>query len=62
MSSASNPSALSYFVPDPSRWPMVGAIALLCMAMGAAGAASSEPIESGQQEITATVSAVFSLR
>ncbi len=30
-------SALQYFVPDPSKWPAVGAIALLSMAMGAAG-------------------------
>ena len=25
-----------YFVPDPSRWPILGSIALLCMASGAA--------------------------
>ena len=25
-----------YFVPDPSRWPIFGSIALLCMALGAA--------------------------
>lgn len=37
MVGASNTSALKYFVPDPSKWPAVGAIALLAMAMGAAG-------------------------
>ena len=26
-----------YFVPDPSRWPIFGSIALLCMALGTAG-------------------------
>ena len=25
-----------YFIPDPSRWPITGSIALLCMATGAA--------------------------
>ena len=25
-----------YFIPDPSRWPIFGSIALLCMAFGAA--------------------------
>jgi len=30
-----SPSA-RYFVPDPSRWPIFGSIALLCMASGAA--------------------------
>jgi cytochrome c oxidase subunit 3 len=25
-----------YFVPDPSRWPIFGSVALLCMAFGAA--------------------------
>ncbi len=25
-----------YFIPEPSRWPMFGAIALFCMALGAA--------------------------
>ena len=26
-----------YFIPDPSRWPIFGSIALLCMAFGTAG-------------------------
>ena len=30
-----SPSA-RYFIPDPSRWPIFGSIALLCMASGAA--------------------------
>ncbi|WP_035054549.1 cytochrome c oxidase subunit 3 [Andreprevotia chitinilytica] len=30
-----------YFVPAPSRWPIVGSIALFCMAMGAAFAMNS---------------------
>jgi Cytochrome c oxidase subunit III. len=25
-----------YFIPDPSRWPIFGSLALLCMAFGAA--------------------------
>jgi cytochrome c oxidase subunit 3 len=25
-----------YFIPDPSRWPIFGSIALLCMAFGTA--------------------------
>ena len=37
MSSGSNTSALHYFVPDPSKWPMVGAIAMVCVTFGAAG-------------------------
>ena len=28
--------AARYFIPDPSRWPILGSIALLCMASGAA--------------------------
>jgi cytochrome c oxidase subunit III len=37
MSGGTNTSALHYFVPDPSKWPMVGGIALLCLGLGAAG-------------------------
>ncbi len=37
MGGGTNTSALQYFVPDPSKWPAVGAVALLSMAMGAAG-------------------------
>jgi cytochrome c oxidase subunit 3 len=28
--------SVRYFIPDPSRWPICGSIALLCMASGAA--------------------------
>ena len=37
MSAAAHGSAPYYFVPSPSQWPAVGAIALLCAAFGAAG-------------------------
>jgi cytochrome c oxidase subunit 3 len=29
-------SSARYFIPDPSRWPIFGSVALLCMASGAA--------------------------
>ncbi|MDF0604135.1 cytochrome c oxidase subunit 3 [Neisseriaceae bacterium TC5R-5] len=36
MSSVDEPEQIHYFVPQPSRWPAVGALALFCMGLGAA--------------------------
>ncbi|MDP2239035.1 MAG: cytochrome c oxidase subunit 3 [Burkholderiales bacterium] len=32
-----------YFIPEPSRWPIFGSVALLCMALGAAAAFNGAP-------------------
>jgi cytochrome c oxidase subunit III len=34
----------AYFIPQPSKWPLVGAIALLLMAFGAVGIMNQEPV------------------
>ncbi len=36
-------SQTHYFVPDPSRWPVVGAVALFCLGLGAAFAVNGMP-------------------
>ena len=37
MSASADSSALHYFVPDPSKWPAVGAVAMVFTTFGAAG-------------------------
>ncbi len=37
MAAGANTSALHYFVPNPSKWPMVGSIAMAFTGLGAAG-------------------------
>src|SRR4051794_4784956 len=41
MSGATNTSALHYFVPGPSKWPLVGAISMAFTLFGAVGLVNS---------------------
>jgi cytochrome c oxidase subunit III len=43
MGGAANTSALHYFVPSPSKWPLVGSIAMVFTTFGAAGTVNHAP-------------------
>jgi len=43
MSAAAHDSAPYYFVPSPSKWPMVGSIAMLFAGFGAVGTVNQQP-------------------
>jgi cytochrome c oxidase subunit 3 len=43
MGGAANTSALHYFVPSPSKWPLVGSFALAFTGFGAAGTVNGAP-------------------
>ncbi|BBH15122.1 MULTISPECIES: cytochrome c oxidase subunit 3 [Chromobacterium] len=44
MTTANEREQTHYFVPQPSRWPAVGAVALFCLGLGAAFAVNGQPL------------------